>query len=396
MITSVFSSVSVVFADSRTKTVTAEFYNGYESQKAGARTDLDYIARSYSGVLSVISKGFSTLSSEIDVQKYHINADELNKIVLYLINYRQYYYIADSFPYVYSADTGEIINIKPKYTMSKSEVIKGNNLIKEKMDKLVADASVFSNDIEKILYVHDYVVGSVEYDFSYNQEHNNIYYALKEGKTMCVGYSELFNYALTLLNIKSYIVTSKSNSHAWNLVYLNGSYYHVDCTGDDPYKSDGNLLTNPLSGAYSYSDFMCSDTVAENNGHKSNDWLVNGVNVYGYANSKTYDNFFWRNIFEHIVYADGYWYASVVRDSDFYTEAGFTINQIKFLSNTKYNIVKQKEIYSYYTENNQKSKIYFPVMQSLGGIMYYRTKDGIFAYSPDSDEDSLIYAPTNN
>ena len=397
MMFSVFSStVSVALADSNVKTATADIYNGYEPPKAGPRTNLDYIEYNYSGAISAISRGLNTLSSEINLQSYHLQRNDFNNIILYLIQYKQYYYLADNFPYIYSVDNGEVISAKPIYNMSKSEVIAGNNLIKEKMSQLVAEASSFSTDIEKILYVHDYVVGNVEYDFSYNQDHNNIYYALKDGKTMCVGYSELFNYALTLLGIKSYIVTSNANNHAWNLVYLDGRYYHVDCTGDDPYYTNPNLLTNPVSGSYSYSDFMCSDTVAAQNGHKSNDWQVNGINIYGYANSKTYDNFFWRNLEEHMVYAGGYWYVPIVRNSDSSSDAGFTINQIKFINNTKYNTAHQKEIYSYYTIGSQKSIIYYPVFQSLGGVMYYRTSDGIFAYNPDSDADTLIYKPTKD
>ena len=167
MMFSVFlSTVSVALADNNVETAVTDIYNGYEPPKAGPRTNLDYIEYNYSGAISAISRGLNTLSSEINLQSYHLQRNDFNNIILYLIQYKQYYYLADNFPYIYSVDNGEVISAKPIYNMSKSEVIAGNNLIKEKMSQLVAEASSFSTDIEKILYVHDYVVGNVEYDFS--------------------------------------------------------------------------------------------------------------------------------------------------------------------------------------------------------------------------------------
>ncbi len=99
MMFSVFSStVSVALADNNVETAVTDIYNGYEPPKAGPRTNLDYIEYNYSGAISAISRGLNTLSSEINLQSYHLQRNDFNNIILYLIQYKQYYYLADNFP----------------------------------------------------------------------------------------------------------------------------------------------------------------------------------------------------------------------------------------------------------------------------------------------------------
>ena len=411
MVLSVFSgTATVVFADSNVRTAVADIYNGFEAPEGSSRaatTNLDYIETRYAGVIADLSKGLNNMSSEIDIRKYNINENELDNIVLYLVYYRQYYYIDDGYSYRYYIDDygrTKIVSLIPTYIMSKSAVIAGNNLINNKMNALAAEASKLSTDIEKILYIHNYVVGNLEYDFdNYDQNHNNIYNALKDGVTMCVGYAETFNCAARRLGIKSYIVTSIANRHAWNLVYLDGRYYHVDCTFDDPSYDDESLLTNPVSGGYLYENLMCSDTVAASTGHIATDWEVNGINVYRYATSTTYDNFVWRNILGHIAYADGKWYVPVMKNVDSNGDvpedataenAGFIIYEVQFLDNVRYTVKQVRDINACYTVNGLQSILYLPVLQSLGNELYYRTNEGIFVYNPNSDTDRCVYAST--
>ncbi len=397
MVLSVFSGTVSTALAAETYTGVADIYNGFAPPAAGsraARANLDYIQQRYSGAIAEISKGFNSMSEEIVITKYNIDLDELNNILTYLEYYKLYYYVANEYHYRPNVD-GTVYSLIPTYTMSKSAVIAGNQMIKEKMDRLVSAASKLSTDIEKIIYVHDYVVGNIEYDYkNYDQAHNNIYNALKDGVTMCEGYSETFNYALSLLDIKSYIITSNANVHAWNLVYLDGNYYHVDCTFDDPYYENPNLLTNPVSGNYSYENLMCSDSLNTRNGHEAKDWEVNGYNVYGYASSQVYDNFFWRGIDEHMVYSNGYWCFAYAKESNSSDTAGFKICEAEFYSNTKYNIKEVRDINSCYRlSNGQKSKVYYPELQSYAGDIYYKTDKGIYVYNPDSDSDILVFKP---
>lgn len=60
----------------------------------------------------------------------------------------------------------------------------------------------------------------------------------------CNGYALAFKDIMTRLNIQALHITSDSMQHAWNLVYLDGEWYHVDVTWDDPVYGDSEGWVN--------------------------------------------------------------------------------------------------------------------------------------------------------
>lgn len=48
----------------------------------------------------------------------------------------------------------------------------------------------------------------------------------------------------TVAGIKSMVVegTADGQAHAWNLVYINNKWRHVDCTWDDPVSNYGDVI----------------------------------------------------------------------------------------------------------------------------------------------------------
>lgn len=96
---------------------------------------------------------------------------------------------------------------------------------------------------DKIKAFHDYVINNTKYDIERAQigkskYHSNIAYGpLKEGYSVCGGYSDAMAIYLFSLGIKNFKVSSAD--HVWNAVYLNDSWLHLDATWDDPYGNDG-------------------------------------------------------------------------------------------------------------------------------------------------------------
>lgn len=96
--------------------------------------------------------------------------------------------------------------------------------------------------LEQVKAVHDKICSVTEYDWdSYNSGEalapniNTAYDAVKNGKTMCEGYSALFYRICRRLGIPVRTITS--NTHAWNLVkpIVGKYYYNIDVTWDDAY-----------------------------------------------------------------------------------------------------------------------------------------------------------------
>ena len=116
--------------------------------------------------------------------------------------------------------------------ISKVETIK-NNAINEVIN---------DNDYNKILKIHNMLVNSIEYNSSLDADNShNIYGALVNRKTVCEGYAKSFKYILDSLNIECILVSGiatnssgETESHMWNYVKLDDSWYGVDVTWDDP------------------------------------------------------------------------------------------------------------------------------------------------------------------
>ena len=119
----------------------------------------------------------------------------------------------------------------PKYTMDSDEREEIQQQIDASVEELLAGISVQDSDYEKAKYVFEILVQNVDYDAE-AENNQNIISAFLNRATVCQGYACATQYLLRLLGIQSAIVTGNANgeSHAWNLVRLDGNYYYMDTT----------------------------------------------------------------------------------------------------------------------------------------------------------------------
>jgi hypothetical protein len=102
------------------------------------------------------------------------------------------------------------------------------------------------SDAEKVKAVHDYLVLHARYDYE-NYKRDTIpdeSYTARElilnGVGVCAAYADATKLLLTLSDVEVLRVSGKtvnsgaSGGHAWNIVKLDGAYYHLDVTWDDP------------------------------------------------------------------------------------------------------------------------------------------------------------------
>ncbi len=114
------------------------------------------------------------------------------------------------------------------------------------------------NNYEKIKYIHDYLVDKLEYEKNVNTHQNyTIYGTLMNKRAVCEGYAKTFKYLLDELQIPCFIVcgvatnsSGVSESHAWNYVQLDGKWYAVDTTWDDPIIIGNGWISNDIKYKY--------------------------------------------------------------------------------------------------------------------------------------------------
>ena len=96
---------------------------------------------------------------------------------------------------------------------------------------------------EKIKTVHDYIINNTKYDKDRSDNkikkyHSDIAYgALIEHYAICGGYADSMKIFLDRLGIENFKIASEN--HIWNFVKVNGTWYHLDLTWDDPVTDTG-------------------------------------------------------------------------------------------------------------------------------------------------------------
>ncbi len=98
---------------------------------------------------------------------------------------------------------------------------------------IVAQARGLGSQAEMERYVHDALMGLVEYDVAAPMN-QSAYSALVGGRSVCAGYARAFQYIMQELGIPCYYCTGYAGEdHAWNIVKIDGVYQNVDVTWDD-------------------------------------------------------------------------------------------------------------------------------------------------------------------
>ena len=97
--------------------------------------------------------------------------------------------------------------------------------------------------LEQELAVHDWMVLHGDYDWSHaGADALNPYGFLVDGRAICQGYATTFQLFMDLLGVECITVAGASHNssqdHAWNMVRLDGDWYCVDVTWDDPGNGD--------------------------------------------------------------------------------------------------------------------------------------------------------------
>ncbi len=144
--------------------------------------------------------------------------------------------------------------------------------LQKKVDEVSAMAAAYPTTYEKVKFVHDYLVTTVDYDHTAAEEANktvrqassehaySAYGCLVNQKAVCGGYAKAFQLIMNSLGIDCSYVTGQASGglHAWNYIKLDGEYYYMDITWDDSnLKNDDGTHRYPLGVEY---DYFCITT----------------------------------------------------------------------------------------------------------------------------------------
>lgn len=109
---------------------------------------------------------------------------------------------------------------------------------------VLASAQAMPSDYEKLKYVHDWIVNNTVYVYSNTNYESEADGPVVYGRAICEGYSKAFMYFAQSMGFQCVCVRGVAGGvdHMWNMVKMNGQWYHVDVTWDDPVMSDGSQM----------------------------------------------------------------------------------------------------------------------------------------------------------
>ncbi|NMM64298.1 hypothetical protein HBE96_16865 [Clostridium sp. P21] len=146
------------------------------------------------------------------------------------------------------------------YTLDYIETTSQSAQVKSKVDEILSQIiTPDMTDVQKEKAINDYICKNVAYDTTLTI--HSAYSALfGNGKTVCSGYALLAYRMLTEAGLEARIITGEGDgqAHAWNLVKINGNWYHLDVTWNDP------IPDKPGRVMYTYFNLSDEEMKAEN------------------------------------------------------------------------------------------------------------------------------------
>lgn len=184
---------------------------------------------------ALLYEGVEVCASSIDIRSVGATALDLDK-AFYAMDYEnpQFFWLKSGYSYTYYGDT--VYTVAPQYGRSASQAAKLLPKVEAAADRIAQGALKQDNLFESVKYIHDELIDMTDYTLTGGEYIRDADGALLNGKALCEGYSKAFAYVCQLIGIEANCVigTASGGAHMWNFVKLDGEWYHMDVTFDDP------------------------------------------------------------------------------------------------------------------------------------------------------------------
>ena len=325
-----------------------------------------------------IVEGWQNFAEEIDVSGLGIDFELAKNIYprVFYENPRLYYVVGD---FGYLDNSGKTF-IYPRYIDSLyvdpyaddpvidrtkiPEVYETLAAIDEETENILFHINGNMSDFDKVMTVHDYIALNYEYDGTYTVYDTSM---MVNKSGVCQAYVLTMKLIMDRLGIDCTFVSSAAMNHAWNLVKIDGEWYHMDCTWDDPRPN----VYAQVCHTYALLSTDCIENLP--NAHSGFD-LGDAV-----ADSYLYDNADWHEAVNALVYSYGEQYR--ISGTSLVTVSGRTIMTRLDGGDNRWNI-SQRYFYS---------NACYAGIAEYNGKIYFNTDKAIWSYDTETEETRLEY-----
>ncbi|MBQ9997196.1 MAG: S-layer homology domain-containing protein [Clostridia bacterium] len=188
--------------------------------------------RNYDGVFVTLYEAMVSGAESADLSPYKIDTKDIGQVYSdVILASPELFYMDNTVTYFYNSRE-QVTSVEFNYRMEPEERGAALQMYEREVDYIVSLVDPAMSEAEKALFVHDYLLASYSYDTDVaNFDALSLF---RERSGVCQAYSLAYMAVLRELGMDAVMVTSDEMNHAWNLVEVDGTWYHVDLSFDDP------------------------------------------------------------------------------------------------------------------------------------------------------------------
>lgn len=319
-----------------------------------------------------LAEGMKNFSEQIYVGDFHIKDKEIMRYIIKTVirKHPDLFYV-DPTKYMLGSDGTYIAVICPIYLYDTQTAQKMVGDFNAQCDKYLEKIDSSMTEFEKAVVLHDELVLNCKYVDDNDSLYVSAHESIVNGNANCQGYAEAYSYLLAQAGVHSEIVESSAMYHLWNKVRINGVYYNVDLTWDDPMPDKNGHVSHKY---FLLSDSAISSGNDEISAHYGFDF------AYYKSNNTKYDNCLFREFDTQFCFVDNDCY---VIDNKY--QSKYERCLLKYDTKTdKAEIIKK---FDFRWKSGSKSywKGGYMSLDEKNGLLYFNSADCIYSYGVNTN-----------
>lgn len=238
------------------------------------------------------------------------------------------------------------------------------NYIREKTKEIASNINPEWSDLKKAIWINNWICENLSYDNSLVLR--DAYDAYTTGQAVCEGFTFIFSMLADECGLQASY--AKDRNHVWNVVNIDGEWYHVD-------------LTANIKERKPYRLFLYSDQEYFAIFGKTSDYLCE----YECSNNRFDDAFWHMSGFGSMVFIDDI----------FYMPNGFGIRTFTE-DDLKADYFISTKLTDWHDETGRLRGYAFVDITAYKDGFLYNTRDEILYYNAKTKETSLVYQKQEN
>ena len=196
-------------------------------------------------VYSLLLDAVNNFVPEVTELGAAVTDEQVKKIFDYIHrDHPEIFWFRHGATYYFDTQTHIVNKVELVYCLTEQEKQERQAQIEKEAEGFLSCVNDIMSDYEVVLRIYENIIRLVDYDTiglerqkktsadaDKPDDLRSVYGVLVNKKAVCAGYAKAMQYLLNLCGIECIYVTS--DTHAWNIVRLEGEYYHLDVTWGD-------------------------------------------------------------------------------------------------------------------------------------------------------------------